>query len=336
MSGSDFNYESLGLCFDQGINIDPPSGFDKELDNSRSDFIIKTCHGTDPCADPDDDYYSDQCDSADARLTRLSDEVAALEAYAEDQARRLTFDTSDPATLAAQLEEAGDPATICGSASPDCLENANLCLQLQTCYKERFSGAFSSEDIDVDELFDDQFLYTQCYNTTNEDLKTTTEGVCNNAESAGCSSYDISNGLGFCGDGTNPTEPVCPERINEYFESFDPAYPNPSDNSDYGLAVAVIQDLYLCNTDGEIDYTDRTSADVVGITLIIKIGLEAAKIASEILKDSLPHWEPYIFKIFPYQGFALALNVVDKVYGVAGFHDGLVDGAEMQAIYQNT
>lgn len=126
-------------------------------------------------------------------------------------------------------------------------------------------------------------------------------------------------------------------RIDSYFESFTPDYPNPTKYEDYGNAVRSIEDLYLCSDDDGINYTDRTSADAVGITLIVKIALQSLQISvNELLKDSLPHWFVYYFKVVPYIANGITINSVDTIYEQAALHDGLVDGAEMEAIYENS
>ncbi|KAL3913879.1 MAG: hypothetical protein SGILL_006319, partial [Bacillariaceae sp.] len=323
--------------------LNEPAGFDLALDNTRSGYIINDCFGTDPCEDTSNDFCVEAGGNSNAaRLARLEDGVATLTSYAEDQARRSTFDTTDEAVLAAQLAEA-DGDNICPDG--DCTQHAQVCKQLEGCFEStltRFEALDESGEVNAADVVDDQFLYTLCFNETLEDLQTLATGTCSDEDpeegsASGCSPYSIDNGAGFCGAGDNPTEPVCPERISGYFASFDPAYPDLGANFQYAVATAAIRPLYLCPIgDTTYDTTDRTSADFVGLTLVVNSVLKGVVIIAEVLKDSLPHWEVYIFKIFPYMIAAGVQFLVEKAYDLAGYHDGLVDGAEVEAIYENT
>jgi hypothetical protein len=236
------------------------------------------------------------------------------------------------------LYEGPDTGDIC--VSDDCSETAAVCLELRECYKNQFGSGGLLQDFaslfppdvagpSVDEIVSDSFVYLQCFNVSFSNLTATKTGICAEIPDQGCSPYSIDDGAGGC-----RSNPVCP--LEGYFDSFAPDYPNPETQSSYALAVASIEDLYLCSADDLIDYTDRTSADAVGITLIVKIALESLQIALEVFKDSLPHWEIYIFKILPFIANAIAIGVVDTILEQTALHDGLVDGAEMEAIYENS
>jgi hypothetical protein len=327
----DYKYESKGLCFNSS-NL-----YYSDLDNVRSSFIIGTCHGSE--------------DSVDERLLRLEEDVETTLALAEDRARQLTFVTTSP-TLADHLKEAEDlyedsedTSDICDP--DDCSNNQDVCLELKDCYIDQFENNlfkdFSSlvpdgVDVDsipnVDEIVSDSFLYSQCFNLTYEELESQKDGICSTTATTpekGCSPYIILDGSGGCPNG-GPSDPVCP--WGGYFDSFAPDY--PTNYTDYRNAVASIEDLFLCSADGVIDYTDRTSADAVGITLIVKIALQSLQIANEILKDSLPHWFLYYWKIIPYLANAITINIIETILEQTALHDGLVDGAEVEGIYENS
>jgi hypothetical protein len=331
----DYAYESRGLCFGGAFL------YEANLNSARAAFIIDTCHGSE--------------DTVDERLARLAEDVETTLALAEDRARQQTFNTTAP-TLADHLQEAEDlyeegDGGICDPNAGDCTNNQDVCLQLKECYIFQFNESLfkgfdtlvpEGVDVDtiptVDDIVSDSFVYSECFNVTYSDLFSKKEGICEEITVNGCSPYSISNGSGKCGpsDSTDASEPVCPVAFEGFFDSFAPDYPNTTKYPSYGVAVASIEDLFLCSADDGIDYTDRTSADAVGITLIVKIALQSLQIAFEILKDSLPHWVLYIWKIIPYIANGITINIVDTILEQTALHDGLVDGAEMEGIYENS
>lgn len=271
---------------------------------------------------------SDGVDQNDvnAILDNLSDQVEELEAKAEDDARRQTFDSSND--LAGQLAE----ASTCTNGAT-C---AQLCRDIQTCFQDTATGLQSifedlDEQPDLDSAFGDDFLFTTCFDESIEDLNTAKEDACNSGNNGeGCSPYNFKAELdGFGQTCTFGPIPFCPADLEEYFTPFPPAYPDPDLNPDYNTAVASIKALFFCQAGGVPDFTDRTDANAVGVIIILRALFQALDIVATVLNDTLPDDLLYAWKVIALLATKIVVNSFEIVLAQADFHDALVDGAEM-------
>ena len=71
-------------------------------------------------------------------------------------------------------------------------------------------------------------------------------------------------------------------------------------------------------------------------TFIVKTAVATARLASETFKNLWPHDLLYVWKILGFIGNAVTQGALETVLAQADMHDGLVDGAELEAVYENT
>jgi hypothetical protein len=343
------------LCFDEAYEYEgllAGSGA-ADLIDAKKNFVLNSCHGT-----------ADQ--TADERLDELKLNRDTACSAAEDYARRASWNLSIdnlPADLKTALTVVDSEVLedyLCGAENTDCegdanctcYENADLCISIAACVRSQFDTLFgdgitipgygSLDPVtykfsewfgDDEELLSDEAVYDLCWNVDLEELRETNDTVCNEGLAGACSSYSWTSGNGEC-----RSEPFCPTAIAGQFADFGPAYPT-SENEIYSVLIASIEGTFMCNhpaKDGVTTYFDRTSADAYGIVAILKAVFQSMLVPAEIIKDSLPDEWYYSWKVAPYVALSIVINSLDTVLNQADYHDSLIDGAEIEAIYENT
>jgi hypothetical protein len=333
-------YESGGLTAEAGA---------EDLLNSKKNFILSTCHGID-----EGQTVSERLDEL---LLKRDTACSAAEGYArraswsldittlpDDLKTALTVTDIDP-----EDDLCGEDNSICkADANCTCYENAELCISIATCVRAQvqtlFDGGFTIPNGgktfdfsdyfgDGEEILSDEAVYDLCWNVDLEELRETNDTVCDEGLAGACSSYEWPSGNGGC-----RSEPFCPTAIAGQFKDFGPAYPT-SENEIYTTLIASIKETFMCNhlpVDGVTTYYDRTSADAYGIVAILKAVFQSILVPAEIIKDSLPDDWLYSWKVAPYVALTVIINALDTVLNQADYHDSLIDGAEIEAIYENT
>jgi hypothetical protein len=280
----------------------------------RENYIIESCWGG--------SYNASEFNTI-TDLTDLRDGVCA---EAEGLADRFFFDiadTSDPSKCreAVNCIEAKTDGILDDLKNSGFIDAADLDSALQ--------------DQDTSEIYGDTGVVTfeVCFGKNASEISDTLDDCESSDGSSACTppTYDF-NGQPGCGvDGMEGAVPTCPAGLAPQFQDFGPDYPLYADSQiGYSAATATLRPLFIPCED------DRTAADAVGVILFLKPIFVAIQIALEALRDSFP--QDWIYTIFVFTALIPAVIVLalEIVLEQADYHDGLLQGAEIEALYENT
>jgi hypothetical protein len=308
---SDFEYKTRALCFDKNMSstTDELKG---EID-IREKHIVETCWGG---SYDDSDYQSI------TNLTTFRDTVCH---NTEGLADRFFF----------HIDNTSDP-DLCREAV-DCIETKTN--DILNGLKN--SGFLDGDDLDsalqdqdTSKIYGDtgDVTFKVCFDRNPSNISDTLLNCQASSEGNDCTppTYEF-DGHPECGiDGMEGRLPTCPSGLAPQFQDFGPVYPNSATESGYAAATKSIRSDYIpCEL-------DRTAADDVGVILFLKPIFEAILIGLTAAKDSFPQDYPYVLFVFAVLIPEVIVLAFEIVLEQADYHDALIDGAEIEALYENT
>jgi hypothetical protein len=310
-TSDDFDYETRALCFDK--NMSSSSGKKRGEIDIRENYIVESCWGG--------SYNSSDFNTVED-LTDFRDGICT---DTEGLADRFFFTIADTAN-----------PTLCREAV-DCIEDKTDGI-LDDLKDSGFMDAgdidSALQDQDTSEIYGDTGVVTFaiCFEKSESEISETLEN-CESSVSSTCSTPEFDfDGHPACGvDGMEGSLPTCPFELAPQFQDFGPGYPEYTEGMfGYSAATATLRPLFIpCEA-------DRTSADAVGVILFLKPIFVAIQIALEALRDSFP--QDWIYTIFVFTALIPAVIVLalEIVLEQADFHDALIQGAEIEALFENT
>jgi len=282
--------------------------------NTRENFIVNNCWGG--------RVKRDRAKS----ITQLKGQRDATCASTIELVNRLTFNVNnlpEPEKIACR-----DAVGCIQGKTEDVmtkLKNSQLISQ------DALNEALAGEDTST--IYGDtgDVTYEICFNKTLAEIQEKRDECKSQLSSSACAvkTYEPDDVLPQCSaDPKKANLPQCPSDISEQFLDYGPAY--PTREGGYEAATASIRELFIpCPN-------DRTNADAVGAILFLRPIFDGIRIALEQLRDMFPEDWPYV-------GFVIAAAVprvivlsLDIVLDQVVYHNGQIQGAKIQAIYQNT
>jgi hypothetical protein len=307
---ADDDYDTRALCFDKLyyiINLDR----DEQEFRIRENFVVDSCWGGRRSSDFNN-------------ITELKDLRDAICNDAEGLVDRLLFNVNDTA----------DPGAC--RAAVNCIKEGqenvmNQLIEDGLINEEKLGSALEGESMDGIYSDTGSVAFEVCFEKNASQIQETRdECLSRSTATSQCPIPTYTNRTEAPGCGYTPAQgalPVCPALYAKMFDDFGPGY--PTDEAGYVVATASIKSLFIpCPL-------DRTSADAVGFILFLRSIFQYVVIATGQLKDALPNDFPYIPFVLLNFIPKIIVQSFDIVLKQASYHDGLIQAAEIEALYEN-